>query len=140
MITLNEFNECAKTANVIPLVRSRLADLHTPVSAYLALRESGRASFLFESVERDEKIGRFSFVGVDPAMMIRARGGKVEVTGSAGAAVREGSIFDVLGAESGLFRQAAVPGVEGFLGGFVGYIGYPAVARLERLKLREQEA
>jgi anthranilate synthase component 1 len=137
MITLNEFNECAKTANVIPLVRSRLADLHTPVSAYLALRESGRASFLFESVERDEKIGRFSFVGVDPAMMIRARGGKVEVTGSAGAAVREGSIFDVLGAESGLFRQAAVPGVEGFLGGFVGYIGYPAVARLERLKLRE---
>ena len=137
MITLEEFREFARTSNVIPLVRSRLADLHTPVSAYLALRESGRGSFLFESVERDEKIGRFSFVGVDPIRMIRSRRGTVELSGPEGMKGTGGSIFDALAAESARFHQAPVPGLEGFLGGFVGYIGYPAVARLERLDLRE---
>jgi anthranilate synthase component 1 len=137
MITLEEFTHLAKTSNVVPLVRSRLADLHTPVSAYLALREPGKGSFLFESVERDEKIGRFSFVGVDPLQMIRARRGTVDVSGPGGRSTSAGSIFDVLAAESARFRQAEVPGMEGFLGGFVGYIGYPAVGRLERLELHE---
>jgi anthranilate synthase component 1 len=137
MITLEEFTHLAKTSNVVPLVRSRLADLHTPVSAYLALREPGKGSFLFETVERDEKIGRFSFVGVDPIQMIRARRGTVYVSGPAGRSTAAGDIFDTLAAESGRFRQADVPGMEGFLGGFVGYIGYPAVARLERLDLHE---
>jgi anthranilate synthase component 1 len=137
MITLEEFRILAKTSNVVPLVRSRLADLHTPVSAYLALRESGKGSFLFESVERDEKIGRFSFVGVDPLLMIRARRGGVELSGAGGRSTTRGSIFDALAAESARFRQAEVPGMEGFLGGFVGYIGYPAVARLERLELHD---
>ena len=137
MITLEEFTQFAKTSNVVPLVRSRLADLHTPVSAYLALREPGKGSFLFESVERDEKIGRFSFVGVDPLQMIRARRGTVEVSGPGGRRAAPGSIFDALAAESGRFRQADVSGMEGFLGGFVGYIGYPAVGRLERLELHE---
>jgi anthranilate synthase component 1 len=137
MITQEEFRHLAETSNVIPLVRSRLADLHTPVSAYLALRDPGRASFLFESVEQDEKIGRFSFVGVDPLRMIRSRRGNVEVSGPEGRSAAPGNIFETLAAESGRFRQAMVPGVEGFLGGFVGYIGYPAVARLERLRLRD---
>ncbi|HTY59366.1 MAG TPA: anthranilate synthase component I [Bacteroidota bacterium] len=136
MISLEEFRKLASAANVIPLVRSRLADLHTPVSAYLALREQGKGSFLFESVERDEKIGRFSFVGVDPLVMIRARQGGVEISGRGGNRTAPGSIFDALAAESGRFRQAEVPGLDGFLGGFVGYIGYGAVARLEKLSLR----
>jgi anthranilate synthase component 1 len=137
MITLEEFTHLAQTANVIPLVRSRLADLHTPVSAYLALREPGKGSFLFESVERDEKIGRFSFIGVDPLQMIRARRGTVEISGAGGRSTVAGNIFDALATESGRFRQAGVPGMDGFLGGFVGYIGYPAVARLERIELHE---
>ena len=138
MLTLEEFKHLAASSNVIPLMRARLADLHTPVSAYLALREAGKGSFLFESVERDEKIGRFSFVGFDPVQMIRARDGNVEISGPGGRSAAPGSIFDVLASESARFRQAEVPGIDGFTGGFVGYIGYPAVARLERLKLHAQ--
>ncbi len=140
MITLEEFRSFAGTSNVIPLVRTRLADLHTPVSAYLALREGGKGSFLFESVERDEKIGRFSFAGFEPLRMMRARNGRVEITGPGGTSAFPESIFDALARESGRFRQAEIPGLEGFLGGFVGYIGYPAVARLEKLDLREAPA
>ena len=137
MITLEEFTHLAGTANVIPLVRTRLADMHTPVSAYLALREGGKSSFLFESVERDEKIGRYSFVGVDPIRMIRARRGMVEITGPSGTGARRESIFDALERESGQYRQPAGETPEGFMGGYVGYIGYPAVAHIERLRLHE---
>ena len=59
------------------------------------------------------------------------------MAGAHGTTEREGGIFDVLAEESGRFRQAVVPGIEGFLGGFVGYIGYPAVSRLEKLDLQE---
>jgi len=140
MITLDEFTHLAGAANVVPLVRTRMADMHTPVSAYLALREAGKSSFLFESVERDEKIGRFSFVGIDPIRLIRARRGLVHVTGASAAEARRESIFDALERESKLCRQ--VPGAthEGFMGGFVGYIGYPAVAHLEKLRLHEPAA
>ena len=61
----------------------------------------------------------------------------MEVSGPGGRRAAPGSIFDALEAESGRFRQADVPGMEGFLGGFVGYIGYPAVGRLERLELHD---
>ncbi|HUI10964.1 MAG TPA: anthranilate synthase component I [Bacteroidota bacterium] len=135
MISLEEFTRLSAGANCIPLVRTRLADLHTPVSAYLALREGGKSSFLFESVERDEKIGRFSFVGVDPLRMIRARKGTVEITGPSGTSSRRESIFDALERESAEFRQPEAALSDGFMGGFVGYIGYPAVAHLENLRL-----
>ena len=137
MISLEEFTRLSRTANVIPLARTRLADMHTPVSAYCALREGGKSSFLFESVERDEKIGRFSFVGVDPLRLLRARGGNVETSGASGSGSRRESIFDALERESRVYRQPQGTAQEGFMGGFVGYIGYPAVARLERLHLHE---
>jgi len=139
MISLEEFTRLSASANVIPLVRTRLADMHTPVSAYCALREGGKSSFLLESVERDEKIGRFSFVGVDPLRVLRARRGTVEVSGAGGTSVRRESIFDALERESKLYRQPAGEKAEGFMGGFVGYIGYPAVAHLEKLRLHEPD-
>jgi len=134
MISFEEFEQLARQYNAIPLVRTTLADLHTPVSAFLGLHEGGRPAFLFESVEPDEKIGRYSFVGVDPSVILRARGDHVEVTERDARSRVEGNIFDLLSSYAGRFRQPAIE--RGFLGGFVGYLGYPAVARLERLALR----
>jgi anthranilate synthase component I len=74
MITKEEFEELAQTYSVVPLVETMLADLHTPVSIYLSLRSNLSPSFLLESVEPDEKIGRYSFVGTDPLLLIRAKG------------------------------------------------------------------
>ena len=139
MLSFKEFESLARDHNVIPLVRTTLADLHTPVSAYLGLRTQGELSFLFESVEPDEKIGRYSFVGIDPAMTIRAREGMVEIKEGGSRVKREDQIFNVLRECTARFRQPAIAGAEGFLGGFVGYLGYPAVAHLERLPLRTPE-
>src|SRR5438552_19190182 len=76
--TLEEFTKLAAQGNLIPVTRRLLADFETPLSAYRKLRGQGE-SFLFESVEGGEHLGRFSFVGFNPRAIIRQTGGQIEV-------------------------------------------------------------
>src|SRR5436190_17473635 len=76
--TLEEFTKLATQGNLIPVTRRLLADLETPLSAYRKIRGQGD-SFLFESVEGGEHIGRYSFVGCNPRAVIRQVGDRVEV-------------------------------------------------------------
>lgn len=76
--TLDEFLKLAAQGNVIPVTRRLLADIETPLSAYRKIRGTGE-SFLFESVEGGEHIGRYSFVGCNPRAIIRQAGSRVEV-------------------------------------------------------------
>ncbi|MSP13349.1 MAG: anthranilate synthase component I [Chloroflexi bacterium] len=70
----------AKEVNLVPVYRELPADLETPVSVYLKVR-GGHPSFLLESVERGEQVGRYSFIGVDPALQIRSKGTQVILQG-----------------------------------------------------------
>ena len=76
--TLDEFRALAKQGNLIPVARRLLADFETPLSAYCKIRGGGE-SFLFESVEGGEHLGRYSFVGCNPRAIIKQTGAKVEV-------------------------------------------------------------
>src|SRR2546426_10304775 len=76
--TLEEFMSLAAQGNLIPVTRRLLADIETPLSAYRKIRGPGE-SFLFESVEGGEHLGRYSFVGCNPRAIIRQSGGKVEI-------------------------------------------------------------
>src|SRR4051794_20285410 len=76
--TLEEFQKLAAQGNLIPVTKRLLADFETPLSAYRKLRGQGE-SFLFESVEGGEHLGRFSFVGFNPRLIIRQTGSQVEV-------------------------------------------------------------
>ncbi len=76
--TQNEFLKLVEHGNVIPVTRQLLADFETPLSAYLKIRGSGE-SFLLESVEGGEHLGRYSFVGCNPRGVIRQLGNRVEV-------------------------------------------------------------
>lgn len=81
---LDEFRELARgPANLIPVTREFAADLETPVSVYLKLMDEPGASFLLESVEGGEQVGRYSFVGVNPRATISLRGRTVERSGGA---------------------------------------------------------
>src|SRR5712672_287689 len=75
--TLEEFLKLAAQGNVIPVTRRLLADIETPLSAYRKIRGAGE-SFLFESVEGGEHLGRYSFVGCNPRSIIRQDGNKIE--------------------------------------------------------------
>jgi anthranilate synthase component 1 len=143
--TLDAFRALARgPANLIPVTREFAADLETPVSVYLKLMEEPGASFLLESVEGGEQVGRYSFVGVGIHRRIELHGDVItRAEGSANLQVRAAQerepggsrydILDVLRAELGRYRAAAVPGLPRLSGGAVGYLGYDVVRFFERL-------
>ncbi|HET8567917.1 MAG TPA: anthranilate synthase component I family protein [Candidatus Limnocylindria bacterium] len=114
-----------------PLVRQRIADLETPVSAFAKLRGMGGA-FLLESVEGGERVGRYSFIGVAPfATFTYQRGEAVVVDRGAASAERTDRPFDALRAFVARYRRMRRDGLPPFSGGAVGYVSYDAARRLE---------
>jgi anthranilate synthase component 1 len=113
-----EFLEYAKHGNLIPVYREIIADAETPVSAYQKLLKTG-PSFLLESVEGGERIGRYSFIGTNPSTVIRV-------------AQRSGD--DALRAvelEMSKYKPVTIPGLPRFTGGAVGFIGYEYIHQIE---------
>ncbi len=126
---------------VIPVWKRRSADLLTPVSAFLLLRQGADYAFLLESVEGGEKLARYSFLGRNPYRVLTAQAATVTVTETdnrqtgpfRGPAQVEGNIFDVLREETTRFFEIPVPGLPRLRGGAVGYLGYDCVGLLEDL-------
>lgn len=130
--SLEDFRLLSHKYNVIPLYREILADTETPVSAFMKIDNHGDA-FLLESVEGGEKWGRYSFLGVDPRMVLRSKGDEVEIIGPGGEVAREKGPLQVLQKTFARFNAAPVDGGVRFLGGAIGYIGYDAVRHIEKL-------
>src|SRR3954467_15319817 len=152
---LDEFLELAVNGNLVPVSRRLLADFETPLSAYHKIRGQGE-SFLFESVEGGEHLGRYSFVGCNPRAVIRQDGKQVAhfengrlvasyvvkwPAGDSGP-YQANEVKDGLAVvERALkrFRPVVLPNLPRFTGGAVGFIGYefihdvePVVPRPER--------
>src|SRR6266540_2770961 len=77
--SLEEFKELARRGTFVPVCKEIVADLLTPVSAFLKIAEDADYAFLLESVEGGEHVGRYSFLGKDPFLILRAHGGKTIV-------------------------------------------------------------
>jgi anthranilate synthase component 1 len=142
--TPEEFAKLAAQGNLVPVTRRLLADFETPLSAYRKIRGQGE-SFLFESVEGGEHLGRYSFVGCNPRVVIRQTGSTVEVFEN-GKRVEESTVRGPLKpAEPGTvrdglevverilkrFRAVPLPGLPRFTGGAVGFIGYEFIHDVE---------
>ncbi|HEY3854644.1 MAG TPA: anthranilate synthase component I [Verrucomicrobiae bacterium] len=131
-----EFLKLAGQGNLIPVTRRVLADFETPLSAYRKIRGQGE-SFLFESVEGGEHIGRYSFVGCNPRSVIRQTGTRVEViengkvteTFTIGQGVTDG--LAVIEQVMKRFQPVSIPGLPRFSGGAVGFIGYEFIHDIE---------
>ncbi|HUY38516.1 MAG TPA: anthranilate synthase component I [Candidatus Binataceae bacterium] len=130
-----EFEELKQQGyNLIPVAREIAADLETPVSAFLKIAR-GDYSFLLESVRGGEKWGRYTFLGSEPAMVIRARAGRMDII-RPGRGVEVRSItnsFDELRREVMQFRAPELPGNPRFFGGAVGFLAYDIVRCFERI-------
>ena len=122
--TVEEFKRLAQEGyNLIPVYREVVADLETPVSAYLKITGGGESvSFLLESVEGGERMARFSFMGTEPYRVLRTGEGEPG-----------GPVDPLLAveAELGRFRPAQVQGLPRFVGGAVGYLSYETVHYFE---------
>lgn len=144
---LEEFRLLAQQGNLIPVTCRLLADFETPLSAYAKIRGHGE-SFLFESVEGGEHLGRYSFVGCSPRLVIRQLGDRVDVIENgktlATHLVRRDSpppqtgqppaVPDGLAVVDAVLRQyrpVPVPGLPRFTGGAVGFLGYEFIHDIE---------
>ena len=142
--TAEEFAKLAAQGNLVPVTRRLLADFETPLSAYRKIRGQGE-SFLFESVEGGEHLGRYSFVGCNPRVVIRQTGSTVEVLEN-GKRVEQATVRGPLAPASkatvrdGLevverilqrYRAVPLPGLPRFTGGAVGFIGYEFIHDVE---------
>src|SRR5690606_36124411 len=126
--TFEEFRERAARGTFVPVVRELMADLLTPVSAFLRIAEHSDEAFLLESVEGGEHMGRYSFLGKDPFLVLRARGGTTTLERAGHHMVSERPLLDTLRALTSAYRAPHVPGLPRFTGGAVGYLGYEAAA------------
>jgi anthranilate synthase component I len=129
----SEFLSLSRTATLVPLAKSVSADLLTPVSAFLSIADDSSDAFLLESVEGGEKIGRYTFLGVDPYMRLVARGSEIVLERGRRRERVEGDLFQVVRSLLRRHRSAHPPGMPPFTGGAVGYFAYDSVRRLERL-------
>src|SRR6188474_2295041 len=92
LTTFDEFKELARRGTFVPVVKEIMADLLTPVSAFLKIAEHSDYAFLLESVEGGEHVGRYSFLGKDPFLVLRGRPGRTVVE-QAGASVEHTEPF-----------------------------------------------
>jgi len=118
--SLEEVKKLKKRGNLVPVYREMMADLETPVSAYLKIAR-GNYSFLLESVEGGERLARYSFIGTEPSLVIK--------TG------RENPVdpLTLIEKEFQHYRSVPVSGLPRFHGGIVGYLSYEVARYFERL-------
>ena len=128
-----EFSRLAREATLVPVVKLVTADLLTPVSAFLAIAANEPESFLLESVERGEQIGRYTFLGARPYMRLQARGENVTLRKRRREETRQGSAIQVAKELLREHRPATVPGLPPFTAGAVGYFSYDIVRQLENI-------
>jgi len=124
---------------LVPVVRELPADLETPVSAFLKLGKTP-PSFLLESVERGEQLGRYSFIGTNPYLVLQTSGNEgiirhqQEVSKIALGLPPEGpDPLHLVQSILARHRVARAPGLPHFFGGAVGYLAYDAVRFFEKL-------
>ncbi|MFC1703986.1 anthranilate synthase component I [Candidatus Omnitrophota bacterium] len=143
-----EFIKLSRKGNLIPIYKEILADFETPVSAYLKLKKS-EYSFLLESVEGEEKVARYSFLGAEPSLIFESKGNRISIIRCNGSKKTK-QIFttqkDPLEEIKLLmkrYRFVSVEGLPRFCGGLVGYIGYETVRFfepcLQRLKKKNPD-
>jgi anthranilate synthase component I len=121
-----EFCRLASGGGLVAVNETVSADLLTPLSAYLRIAQGSSRSFLLESVEGGEQLARYSFLGADPAMVVRGRNGQTTVEDASGIHPEAGSVVEVLRREFAHRRLAAAENTAPMAGGCVGYLGYAA--------------
>lgn len=129
--TFEEFEAEARRGNVVPVVRSVLADLQTPVGAFLRIAGDAPHAFLLESIEGGERVARYSFIGANPWMVARAKGAQTIVERNGSREVLNQKGIDFLRQYFSGQKLAQRPGLAPLAGGAVGYLAYDAARWFE---------
>jgi anthranilate synthase component 1 len=140
LTTYDEFKELAQRGTFVPVCKEIVADLLTPVSAFLKIAEHSDYAFLLESVEGGEQVARYSFLGKDPFLVLRARGGTTTIEQAGEVTESDQPFVSTVRELMARYHAPFVPGLPRFTGGAVGYLGYDAAAWFEPVALQPTQA
>ncbi|MFN4226751.1 MAG: anthranilate synthase component I [Candidatus Ratteibacteria bacterium] len=130
-----QFKNLSKKVNVVPFYIEFVADFETPVSSFLKVAK-GSYNFLLESAEQEEKVGRYSFIGTYPEIIIKGKNEKVEIMDYTKEKVekleKKGSL-KILEIFLNKYKTVKIKSLPSFTSGFVGFVSYDYVRNIERL-------
>ena len=127
------FKSLAREYNLIPVYEFMTADMLTPVTAYLKIREKEKCNFLLESVEGAENLSRYSFIGKEPAFVFSNKGGIIKIRNSIKETERNENVFEFIRKEINKYNHPKLDILPDFTGGLVGYLGYENIALIENV-------
>jgi len=128
-----EFMKLSRKHSLVPVYRTVVADLETPVSAFLRIAAEEPEAFLLESVEGGEHVGRYTFIGIEPYKKMVSRGTRITVREGRRSRTFDGDIFEELKRALGGHTPARLPGLPPFTAGAVGFFAYDVVRQIEKL-------
>lgn len=131
-MTFEKYKELARSYNMIPVYEIITADMYTPVLAYLKIRKESRQSFLLESVEGENSIARYSFIGVNPSKIIASKSDTILIKTEKDSKKIRGNVFDLLENITKKFKQPKLKELPDFIGGYVGFLGYENISDIEK--------
>ena len=137
MQNYEDFIKQTANANVIPVVETLTADLLTPLAVYLKISQNNTHSFLFESVEGGESLGRYSFIGANPEMIISGNDTQTFVSKNGAAETLETSLFDFLRGYFADKKISDVSDLPALVGGAIGYFGFSCAGWFEKSLKRD---
>ena len=139
-LTLDEFQDLAQGCTTIPVYKRILADLLTPVAAWVHLSKKAEYAFLLESVEKGNQYSRYSYVGINPQKILMHKDGQTTITENGKSIDVDTPFIDLLRETQSQYNMAKLPGIPSFTGGLVGYLGYETIAWVEDIPIHDDSA
>ncbi len=136
----SEFRKHLKRGNMIPVSMELPADLETPVSVFLKLAQKKQSAFLLESVELEEKLGRFSLIGMDPDATLEYKNDTCIFSNTSSRNRKQKvKLLDAIQTTLKHYQFIPDPSLPPLVGGLVGYIGYELVQQFEDVKFKNKK-
>src|SRR5215813_1810031 len=129
--SFEEFKDLARRGTFVPVYKEVLADLFTPVSAFLKVAEDADYAFLLESVEGGERVARYSFLGKDPFLVLKTENGRAVLEQAGETRPLDEPFVTALRRLMSEYRSPFVPDLPRLTGGAVGFFSYDAAPWFE---------
>jgi len=139
MMTFETFKNLARSHRTIPVYERILADLLTPISAFMRISQGSRHAFLFESVEKGSRYARYSFLGRNPRKIIYSIQGNTFISDGDQPVSVDQPFLELLRTIRSEYTVPPLPGIPSFTGGLVGYLGYETIGWMEDVPLHPSD-
>ena len=137
-LTFEEFQSLARENKTIPVYQRILADLLTPVAAWVHLMGQTENAFILESIKKGTEYTRYSYLGLNAQKTLECRGGKTVVTYQDEVTKDDRPFLEILREIQGEYNVAKIPGIPAFTGGLVGYLTYETAGWIEDIPVHTE--